>query len=95
MNSTKLEQSWKVTIGYLQASYSLLPKEMPFEEAVGFREDYLDFLKHNELELAMNSLDDLGILCNVPNQYWKQLELAATNMELFSEAERFKKIQST
>lgn len=90
-----LEESWTVTIEHLKASRALLPQEMLFEEAKVFEKEYAEYLDHNELELAMNALDDLGLLCNAPIEFWYQLESAASNMGLSDEAERFKRIQST
>lgn len=92
---TSLEESWKVTIEHLKAGRALLPEEMFFEEARAFDKEYTEYLEHNELELAMNALDDLGLLCNAPNEFWLQLELAAINMGLTNEAQRFKQIRNT
>lgn len=90
-----LEESWKVTIKHLKDGRALLPEEMFLEEAKVFGQEFNEYIEHNELELAMNSLDDLGLLSNAPNMFWHHLELAALNMGLTSEAKRFKNIQST
>ena len=92
---TSLKHSWRITTKHLKEAHALLPKDLYFEEAKAFNNDFLEYIEHNELELALNSLDDLGILCNASNQFWRQLELAALNMELTSDAERFNKIQNT
>jgi hypothetical protein len=92
---TSLEESWKVTINHLKTGRSLLPQEMLFEEARVFDMEYTEYLDRNELELAMNALDDLGLICNAQNEFWHQLESAALNMGLADEAEKFKRIQST
>ncbi|MBB3166956.1 hypothetical protein [Simiduia aestuariiviva] len=92
---TSVEESWKVTIKHLSSARGLLPNDMLFDEAKEFDKDYLEYLEHNELGLALNSLDDLGLLCNAPNQFWKYLELAASNMGLAAEAKRFNEIQNT
>lgn len=49
MDMTSLEESWKVTIGHLEAARKLLPEEMFFEEAKAFDKEYLEYLEHNEL----------------------------------------------
>ncbi len=95
MKISSLEKSWRVSINHLKAARLLLPEEMFFEEAKTFDKEYSEYIEHNELELAMNSLDDLGLLCNAPDEFWKFLELAAENMGLLDEANRFKKIQNT
>lgn len=64
-----LEESWQLTTMYLEASRALLPEEMFFEEAKIFDRDYSEYLVHNDLELAMNALDNLGILCNAPDEF--------------------------
>jgi len=92
---TSLEESWKVTINHLKAGRALLPQVMFFEEARVFDKEYAEYLDHNELELAMNALDDLGLLCNAQHEFWHQLESAASNMGLADEAERFRRIQNT
>jgi len=93
MNS--LEESWKITVSHLKSGRALLPDDMFFDESIEFDKEFSESLAHNELELALNSLDDLGLLCNAPDEFWKLLELAAENMGLSDEAERFKKIQNT
>jgi len=92
---TSLEESWKITVSHLKSGRALLPDDMFFEEAIEFDKEFSESLAHNELELAMNSLDDMGLLCNAPDDFWIQLELAATNMGLLDEAERFRKIRNT
>ncbi|WOT03969.1 hypothetical protein [Shewanella youngdeokensis] len=80
---------------HLKAGRALLPENVLFEEAKVFDKEYIEYLEHNELELAMNALDDLGLLCNAPDNFWHQLKLAASNMGLTSEVQRFKQIQNT
>lgn len=92
---TSLRKSWKITTEYLVTARKLLPEEMFFDEAKVFAKEYTEYLEHNELELALNCLDDLGILCNAPDEFWKYLELAAENMGLDNEVKRFKDIQNT
>ncbi|HGS4984503.1 TPA: hypothetical protein ACMDSY_004500 [Vibrio parahaemolyticus] len=90
-----LEKSWKITIKYLNAARRKLPEEMFFSEAKEAEKDFNEYLKHNELELAMNALDDMGILSNAPDEFWLDLELAASNMGLLADAERFNRIRNT
>ncbi|HFQ4961094.1 TPA: hypothetical protein ACGUPM_004623 [Vibrio vulnificus] len=90
-----LEKSWKITITYLNAARRKLPEEMVFLEAKEAEKDFNEYLKHNELELAMNALDDMGLLSNAPDEFWFDLELAASNMGLLVEAKRFNRIRNT
>ena len=82
LDMTSLEESWKVTIKHLKDGRKLLPDEMFLEEAKVFDKEFTEYIEHNELELAMNSLDDLGLLLNASSMFWHHLELAATNMRL-------------
>jgi len=90
-----LKKSWKITINHLTTARNLLPEEMFFEEAIEFAKEFEESIEHNELELAMNSLDDLGLLCNAPDEFWHQLELSAKNMGLSNDVKRFNEIQNT
>lgn len=90
-----IEESWKVTIKHLKAGRTLLPEEMYFDEAKIFDKEFVEYLKYNELEIAMHALDDLGLLYNESNEFWHKLELASSNIGLRSEAQRFKQIQNT
>lgn len=87
MNS--LHHSWKITNDYLEAAYKLLPNAIE-SEAI---KNYIEFIENNELELAMNTLDDLGCFFNASNEFWFQLEQAAINMGLSDSADKFNKTQ--
>lgn len=89
-----LKESWAVTMRHLAASRFYLPKELAFEEAIEAEKEYLDYLHHNEFKLAMEAADQMGIMNNAPNEFWRELELAAKNMGLESEAKRFRDIQN-
>ncbi|MEU0236233.1 MafI family immunity protein [Nocardiopsis sp. NPDC006198] len=46
----------------------------------------LEFLKHNELELAFDCIVDLGDDLDLPLVFWECLDRAAREMRLYSEA---------
>ncbi len=90
-----LEASWATTTFHLTKSRSLLPKDLYFEEAVEAEKDFNEYIEHNELGLALDAADQMGILSNAPNEFWQELEMAARNMGLIEEAKRFHDIQNT
>ena len=77
-----LEESWKRTIEYLETAKSRLslPLQEDFERGTLGR--YIEYLSFNELELALDELIGLGELNKAPVEYWRDLEVAARNMEL-------------
>ncbi|MFJ3762822.1 MafI family immunity protein [Streptomyces sp. NPDC090080] len=46
----------------------------------------LEFLEHNELELAFDCLVDLGDDLDLPLAFWQHLDRAAREMRLYSDA---------
>lgn len=48
-----------------------------------------DYLRHNELGLALNEAEFVGELCHSPPAFWAELRLAAQNMGLSEDAARF------
>ena len=91
---TDFKESWAVTLRHLAASRFYLPKELSFEEAIEAEKEYLEYLHCNEFKLAMEAADQMGIMNNAPIEFWRELELAANNMGLESEAKRFHEIQN-
>ena len=56
--------------------------------------EYRSFLEHNELELALDMLEELGDLVPCRGGFWRNLERAAESMDLHGRIpyfrERFK-----
>jgi hypothetical protein len=48
-------------------------------------------LDHNELELALDALEHAGSLVPTRGGFWKDLERAATNMELIARASQLRR----
>ncbi|MGF1770290.1 hypothetical protein L4D06_23270 [Enterovibrio makurazakiensis] len=90
-----LEKSWKITIVHLKAARSTLLEHMLFAKANEVEKEFDEYLEHNELELAMNALDYVGTLSKAPDEFWFNLELAALNMGLVVDAERYNRIRNT
>jgi hypothetical protein len=84
----RLEKSWSVTRTLLARAKATLPVPSPeakaeFEETLA---EYERMLDHNELELALDALEHAGNLVPTRGGFWKDLERAATNMELIARA---------
>src|SRR5450432_2154299 len=86
MERAELEMSWATSGAHLRAARELLP-ELPVAGVDGASVDgFEECMRHNELELALDELEDLG-LANAPQpQFWSELALAAANMELTDRA---------
>ena len=91
MDRADLERSWSTTATHLNAARSLLPKvPAPGVEGAsvsGFEE----CVRHNEMELALDELEDLGLTNAPPPEFWRQLMQAAENMGLSERATDFER----
>ena len=70
-----LKRSWKVTRKHLNTARHLLP----LESQLSGQEDWLS---HNELELAFDELENIGMENDCPTKFWQELLYAAQNMGL-------------
>jgi hypothetical protein len=52
---------------------------------------YQDYLEHNELELALDELADVGVANSPPVEFWRKLCQAAENMELTEHVAKFER----
>jgi len=86
MERAELEKSWATSGKHLRAARRLLP-EVPASGVDGASADgFEECIRHNELELALDELEDLG-LANTPTpEFWLELASAAANMELTDRA---------
>src|SRR5262245_12598005 len=84
MSPLELSKRWKVTQAHLEHARELLPPAPHSARAVYKRllSDYRSYLDHNELELALDMLQELGDLVPCRGGYWRNLERAAETMEL-------------
>ena len=93
MADPQLEESWSVTRTLLSRARAALPLPSPdakaeFEETLA---EYEHMLDHNELELALDALEHAGSLVTSRGGFWKDLERAATNMELIARASQLRR----
>ena len=83
MTSPELWKRWKVTAAHLEHARGLLPSPSR-EVAAEFERllsDYRSYLDHNELELALDLLQELGDLVPCRGGYWRNLERAAETFQ--------------
>jgi hypothetical protein len=93
MADSRLEKSWSVTRTLLSRAKDALPVP-PSEARAEFEEtlaEYERMLGHNELELALDALEHAGGLVLARGGFWKDLERAATNMELVARASQLRR----
>jgi hypothetical protein len=86
--SDDLVASWGRTRGHLDRAWVELP---PGTDPTLYRE----FLDHNELELAMEALADVGNVQEVPTAFWEALADAADQMHLGGAASEYRQRAST
>ncbi|MER5279944.1 MafI family immunity protein [Streptomyces sp. NPDC002809] len=76
-----LQASWSRTLGHLDAARDCL-KGLPDVDLSAT----LEFLEHNELELAFDCLVDLSDDLDLPLAFWQRLDRAAREMRLYTNA---------
>lgn len=92
MMTPELWKRWKVTEAHLRSAQRALP-EPPTEIAGEFgrlQSEFSSFLDHNELELALDMLQQLGEMVSCPGGFWRDLERAAESMSLTNKMSYFK-----
>lgn len=93
MADLKLIKSWKVTEALLERAKRALPEPTAEnkEEYQNLLSKYRQFLEHNELELALDILEELGGLVHCRGGFWRDLERAAENMNLKDRVPKLRK----
>lgn len=82
MNHPRLAKRWKVIEIQLAQAAEFLLEPDKFELEERSLEDYQQYLRANELELAMNELEEIARLHGAKSGFWRRLKKAATSMEL-------------
>jgi len=91
MDRKELERIWATTAKHLNAARARLP-EVPAPGLDGATVSGFDeCLRHNEMELALDELEDLGLTNAPPPDFWRHLIFAAESMELSERAADFKR----
>ncbi len=93
--SISLERSWKVSRGFLEAAERVLASLCDARISHCLAE-YRGYLEHNELELALDQLEEAAIALDesaasrCPPEFWEQMERAAESMKLEARAQQFR-----
>ena len=80
MPDDALEQSWNRTSAHLERAHALVAS--PNANVRKLSAEYREYLDHNELGLALNTLETIGEQIDPPIEYWSHLENAALEMRL-------------
>jgi hypothetical protein len=83
-------KSWKITETLLERARHALPAGDEQERAA-LLVRYREFVEHNELELALDVLEELGHLTCARGGFWRDLERAAENIGLADRLPAFRK----
>ena len=90
MERAELERSWATTAKHLNAARELLPDHSPPGADGATLGGFEECLRHNEMELALDELEDLGLTSKPPPDFWRHLMYAAENMALEDRAAEYK-----
>jgi hypothetical protein len=91
MERGELERNRATTAKHLKAARELLP-EVPAPGADGATlSGFKECLGHNEMELALYELEDLGSTNNAPAEFWREMMYAAGNMQLSDRVAEFRR----
>jgi hypothetical protein len=83
MADAALFKRWKISEALLKRAHRALPRptQEQQERFADLETEFEEYLEHNEHELALNKLEELGELVSPRGGFWKDLMRAAENME--------------
>jgi hypothetical protein len=91
MADKNLEQSWRITEQHLEAARQHLLLYLPADVKPESLLNYEEWLSHNELELAFDELEHIGLEVQCKQSgFWSELQAAAEEMTLREHTERCK-----
>jgi hypothetical protein len=84
MVDIELIARWKATTALLRRARHALPAPLPPHEQAyaGLSAQLEEYLEHNELGLALDTLMELGHLATPRGGFWRDLERAAEMMDM-------------
>ena len=86
MADAALHRLWSAVRGDYDRAQGLLPS--PPADTEGSLARLAEWLDHNELELALDELESLGVDNTAGQPYWQHLQSAAARIGLTGHAER-------
>jgi len=90
MKRSELERSWATTRKHLTAARALLRDDSAPGADGATLQGFEECLGQNEMELALDELEDLGLTCHPVAEFWRHLMYAAESMELSDRAAEYK-----
>lgn len=90
-NRADLERSWAATGRHLKAARELLHDDSPPGAYGASLAGFEQCLGQNEMELALDELEDLGLTSTPPAEFWRHLMYAANNMALVDRAQEYRR----
>ena len=88
-----LEERWAVTRKRLDDAFRLLQSLRSDSEVEGCFTSYRHALGHNELELALDALEDSAESSTLPATVWEAFAVAADSMDLVERAAACRKMK--
>lgn len=84
MATRHLWKVWKVSEALLRRARTYLsaPSTGTKSEFDRLDQAFTDYLENNEHELALDMLEEMGMICLPRGGFWRDMERAALNMEL-------------
>jgi hypothetical protein len=86
MNRAELEENLAATARHLNAARQFLRDDSPPGVDGASLKGFEECLAHNEMELALDELEDLGLTSAPQPEFWRHLMHAAENMGLVDRA---------
>lgn len=90
-NRADLERSWATTGRHLKAARELLHDDGPPGAEGASLAGFEQCLGLNEMELALDELEDLGLTSAPPAEFWRHLMYAANSMALADRAAEYRR----
>lgn len=84
-----LEESWELTSAHLERAHAHIPNSRAVADGTNgssLQAEYREYLDHNELGLALDTLETIGKQIDAPAEFWRNLEKAASQMQLLDRA---------
>lgn len=91
MRKDELERNLAGTARHLKAARQLLHDDSPPGADGATLAGFEECLGHNEMQLAMEELEDLGLTNAPPAEFWRHLMHAANNMGLAETAAGYRR----
>lgn len=87
----RLAKKWKIVEVQLTQAADFLIEPERFQLEAKSLDEYREYLRMNELRLAMESLEEIAYDHGAKSGFWRRLKKAAETMELHDKVEEYEK----